>query len=782
MDLSQAYQQLLLDEESKRYTTVNTHKGLFQYTRLPFGIASAPAVFQKTMDSILQGIPHVACYIDDILVTGADDAEHLQNLEEVCRRLEQHGLRVKKPKCEFLQSSVDYLGHRIDAQGLHTMSSKLDAIVQAPEPGNLQQLRSFLGLLNYYGRFIPNLATIVHPLNQLLRHGTKWKWDSQCAQAFSQAKQALTSSEVLMHYDPALPITLAGDASAYGIGAVISHTLPDGSERPIAFASRTLSDSEKNYAQLEKEALSLVFGVKKFHQYLYGRRFILVTDHKPLMTILGPKKGIPSLAAARLQRWAVLLSAYKYDIKFKSTEAHSNADGLSRLPLTQTTTEGQAPEASIFNIAQIDCLPVTSTQVQQATRVDPVLGKVLNYTRRGWPASVPEVLKPFQNRSTELTVEDGCLLWGTRVVIPKKLQGSVLNELHSNHPGIVRMKSLARSYAWWPGMDRCIEDLVKGCIPCQSSKDAPAVAPLHPWIWPTKPWERVHVDFAGPFLGKMFVIMVDANSKWPEVFEMNSTSAENTIAILRHVFSAYGLPQHLVSDNGPQFVSKEFAQFMKANGVKHTRCAPYHPSSNGLAERFVKTFKQAMKAGEHDRTPLKQRLANFLLCYRSTPHATTNRTPSSLFLHREVRTRLDLLKPGCGDYVATRQAQQVRNHDSHAKLRELSVGQEVMARNFRPGSKWVPGTIVERNGPLSYLVKVRSGDHWRRHIDHLRERGSTVSAEAPPPGPDDSDWDGFADLPSADPEPHSIDSSGDNDSPQPRYPIRVRHPPDRYGQ
>ena len=261
----------------------------------------------------------------------------------------------------------------------------------------------------------------------------------------------------------------------------------------------------------------------------------------------------------------------------------------------------------------------------------------LVYTKYGWPASVPEALKPFQNRRTELTVEDGCLLWGTRVIIPKKLQGSVLNELHSSHPGISRMKSLARSYAWWPGMDQCIEDLVKGCLPCQSSKNSPAVAPLHPWIWPTKPWERIHVDFAGPFLGKMFFIMVDANSKWPEVYEMNSTSAENTIAILRHVFAAYGLPQHLVSDNGPQFVSKEFAQFMKANGVKHTRCAPYHPSSNGLAERFVKTFKQAMKAGEHGNTPLKQRLANFLLGCRTTPHATTNRTPSSLFLQRDVR-------------------------------------------------------------------------------------------------------------------------------------------------
>ena len=388
-----------------------------------------------------------------------------------------------------------------------------------------------------------------------------------------------------------------------------------------------------------------------------------MTDHKPLMAILGPKKGVPSLAAARLQRWAVLLSAYKYDIKFKSTQAHANADGLSRLPLTTNSTEGQSLEASIFNLAQINCLPVTATQVQQATRVDPCLSKVMQYARDDWPASVPEALKPYRNRHTELNVEGDCLLWGTRVIIPKKLQGSVLNELPSNHPGVSRMKSVAQSYVWWPGLDQNIEDLVKGCIPCQSVKSAPPIAPLHPWIWPSKPWQRIHVDFAGPFLGRMFIIIVDAHSKWPEMYEMSSTSTDSTIAILRHVFVAYGLPQQLVSDNGPQFASSEFAQFLKANGVKHIRCAPYHPSSNGLAERFVKTFKQAMKTGEHHGTPLKHRLANFLLSYRTTPHATTKHSKfivSSLFLNCEIQTRLDLLKPNCADQVTITTTSQPR--------------------------------------------------------------------------------------------------------------------------
>ena len=230
LDLSQAYQQLTLDNESRKYVTINTHKRLYQYTRLSFGVASAPAISQRLMDTILQNIPNVICYIDDILVTGKDDQDHLCNLASVFKQLQKYNIHIKKAKCEILQNSMEYLGHKIDAEGLHTTNSKLEAIVQAPESRNIQELRSFLGLLNYYGKFIPNLATIIHPLNNLLQHNCKWQWTSECSEAFQEAKKALTTSQVLVHYDPTLPLSLAGDASAYGIGAVISHTLPDGSE------------------------------------------------------------------------------------------------------------------------------------------------------------------------------------------------------------------------------------------------------------------------------------------------------------------------------------------------------------------------------------------------------------------------------------------------------------------------------------------------------------------------------------------------------------------------
>ena len=199
---------------------------------------------------------------------------------------------------------------------LHADEDKLEAIVKVPKPHNVQQLRAFLGLLNYYGKFLRNLSTVLHPLNRLLCQHVKWEWTVACQEAFDKAKLLLTQSNVLTHYNPLLPLKLAGDASSYGVGAIISHVTPDGQEKPILFASRTLSASERNYSQIEKEALSLIFGIKKFHRYLFGRCFTLVTDHKPLTTILGPKKGIPSLAAARLQRWALILSAYNYQIEF----------------------------------------------------------------------------------------------------------------------------------------------------------------------------------------------------------------------------------------------------------------------------------------------------------------------------------------------------------------------------------------------------------------------------------------------------------------------------------
>ena len=371
LDLRAAYQQMPLDAESAKLVTINTHQGLYEYTKLPFGVSSAPAIFQRAMDAILQGLPHVLCYLDDILITGSSEKEHMVNLEEVLRRLREHGITLKREKCSFFTESVEYLGRVIDAQGIHTSEKKVQAVRDAPAPENLQELRSVLGMINYYAKFIPDLSTLLQPLHTLLRSNQPWKWSDTCQRAFQEVKTCLTRAPVLAHYDPTLPLVLAADASAYGLGAVISHRWPNGTERPIVYASRTLNSSERNYPQVEKEALALVFGVKHFQQYVYGRRFTLITDHQPLTTILGPKWGVPSLAAARMQRWALLLSAYTYDILcYRSTGAHANVDGLSRVPLKVADTAAQG-EPQIFNLQDHDQpLPVQATEVAAATRKD----------------------------------------------------------------------------------------------------------------------------------------------------------------------------------------------------------------------------------------------------------------------------------------------------------------------------------------------------------------------------------------------------------------------------
>ena len=473
-----------------------------------------------------------------------------------------------------------------------------------------------------------------------------------------------------------------------------------------------------------------MFGLKRFHLYLYGRHFTILTDHKPLERIFGPKTAIPSLAAMRLQRWAIILSAFDYSIRFIPSKENAVADALSRLPLPSTLSG----ENAIFKVEErlIDSLPITHKEISHATRVDPVLSKVLEFVRHGWPQHVEDLrLKPFFNRRFELSVEQDCLLWGLRVIIPTRYQEDMLEELHTGHPGIVRMKELARSYLWWPNVDLEIEQTVRNCASCQQVRKPPAVAPLAPWMWPSNPWHRVHVDYAEDENGH-YLIVVDAHSRWPEIFFMaRNTSAKATITILRELFAKYGLPVHCVSDNGPQFRSEEFAHFLKMNGVKHIRVAPYHAASNGLAERMVQSFKNHMKTCKGSKLSVQQRIGNFLLTYRSTKHPTTGRTPASLFLGRELRTRLTLLRPSTGEKVMDSQAKQKAAHDVHVKFREFYPGDRILVKDLRRENTWWPGSVAERSGPKSYVVVLDDGRVWKRHLDHIR-RDSMDSAVPQP--------------------------------------------------
>ena len=712
IDLRTAFQQLEMDDQSRDYCTVNTHLGLFRPTRLPYGIASSPAIWQRTMDKVFNAMPGVFCFVDDILIAGKDEWEHQERLIAVLDRIKEHGLRVKREKCHFKVPSIEYLGFLVDKDGVHKTDDKVRAVLEAKAPSNVKELQAFLGLVTFYGRFVKDLATISKPLYALLGKGVVWEWSDLCREAVRKIKAEITSPSFLVHFDKDLPLKLVTDASEVGLGAVLAHTLPSGEERPIAFASRLLNQAEGSYSQIEKEALSLIYGVTKFHMYLYGRKdFILVTDHKPLLAIMGPTSGLPKVMAARLYRWSVILAAYNYTIEFRPTSQMGNADALSRFPV-----DG-APEDHDAIVMMIDTggLPLSSGEVARQTAADPVLGRVLRGIGKSrYALGSGSEFGPYFDVWLELSSEKGCVFRGDRIVIPMSLRGKVLAQLHEDHQGIVKTKALARSYVWWPGMDEDIVKFVRHCHDCAVQQNNPKPMRLHPWESPTRPWQRVHIDYAGPFLGHSFLVVVDAYSKWPEVLPMASTTSLSTIRALMHLVAAHGLPDRIVSDNGPQFTSAEFARFCLENGIRHSFSAPYHPATNGEAERFVQTFKRAMKCRNAQPGNVAVELCKFLFAYRNTPHSSTGVSPASLLVGRRLRCKLDLLKPSESEEPPQDECELL----DKSEMRQLKVEDKVMVRMYG-SAKWSEGRVVEKLGCLHYNVEV-DGRIVKRHVDQLR--------------------------------------------------------------
>ena len=431
VDLRQAYLQCPVDEATTAILTWNTHKGLYQVNRLAFGISSAPSLWQQKMDQILQGIPFCHCILDDILVTGRDDDEHLRILEQVFAALHANGLRLNIEKCFFMQDSLEYCGHVITRNGIQQSPSKTEAILNAPVPKNVSQLRSLLGLITYYRNHLLGISDVLQPLNELLKQDKIWCWSPECDRAFKTVKQLIAADTCLTHFDVTAPITLATDASGYGIGCVLSHRTADG-ERPICFASRSLTKAEQNYSQLDREGLSIVWAVRKMSDYIYGRHFTLVTDNRPIAAILSPDKATPPMVAARLQRWSSFLRGYDYTIEQRSTQKHANADFLSRFPLPARQKPEEVTVSAIdgFFEEQFEALPVTASMVRQHTRTDTELSQVFEFVQTGWPATVPDNLQPYFYRRQELSTNQGCVTWGTRVVIPQTLRSQILSELH----------------------------------------------------------------------------------------------------------------------------------------------------------------------------------------------------------------------------------------------------------------------------------------------------------------------------------------------------------------
>ncbi|XP_059061184.1 uncharacterized protein K02A2.6-like [Achroia grisella] len=610
------------------------------------------------------GIDGVVCFLDDALIAAPTPQLHWERVEQVLNRLRGAGLILQKSKCSFLQEKVEYLGFIINRDGIHKNPNKIKAIMDVKVPLNTKQLKSFLGIVNFYHSFIPQAAVILEPLHSLLRKDVEWVWSEKHQKSFNDVKKELGSSRVLAHFDPRQQLVLTVDAAPGGLGAVLAVRYHNGTERPISYASRALNKSERKYSQIQKEATAIIY------------------------------------------------------VEMEPPEV----DTCTELP-SYINALAEAGAA----------LPASLGEMQSATIADNTLSAVIQYVNKGWPRKVRAELLPFSRCQHELHVDNGCLMRGHRVVVPEMYRPAVIQELHAAHLGIIKMKSLARERCWYPGIDRDIEQVVSNCDRCISLRSSPPKATLEPWDWPLAVFDRIHLDYLGPLHNKTFLCLVDAHSKWIECLDMSNMTSQCLIFNLKKVFSRFGLPKTIVTDNATTFTSAEFAKFCKVNGIIHILTPVYSPQSNGLAENAVRTCKKFIKNALKDGTikNINSRLDDYLFHYRNTPHCTTGVSPSMLMFNRNLRCKLDLISVGAStdtakqsfvnDRVRLHQGRQRRNFGG--KGRFFSQGDNVWIRDYRFNPKkpvWVLGSVVNRVGKVLYHVNVKGTDIvWRRHVNQL---------------------------------------------------------------
>ena len=714
LDIYKAYLHLPVDTDSQKIQTISTHRGSYLVKRLFFGIKTAPNEFHKFMDQFLHGLEGTAAYFNDIIIQGKSQDECYTRLIKVLDKLKAYNLHVNIKKCKFFEPKIEYLGHTISKDGLHKSQAKIEAIINTSPPSNIEETRQFLGFINYYSKFIPNRSEILHPLNQLLCKNKQFKWTQKCQEAFIKIKEQIASEQVLTQYNPDYPILLATDASPYGLSGVLSHKMPNGDERPIAFISRSLTKAERGYSQLDKEATAVYWACKQFFEFIYGRKITMIVDNKPMMEILNPNKKLPPLTAARLLRYAQFLSGLNYNIVHRKSENHANADYLSRKPIPINYTDSNILDVSYILqneiINNIRSETITTEDIRRETLNDKLLLQLKNDIKTG------KLFDP------EITIQNDILLRGSRVIIPKPLQKFILQELHSTHPGIVKMKALARNHCFWKGIDADIEKLVKSCRTCCDVKKNPVQTTTHIWEPPSKNWERIHMDYAGPFMGHNFFLVIDAKSKWPEIFVDNQSSTSNsTIHHLEELFSRYGYPEYLISDNAKIFKSVEFTNFCKERGIIQKFSAPGHPATNGQVERYCQTLKQKLKCVQEERGTIKEKVQNILFRYRCTPLAD-GETPAEKMIGRKLRNKLDLLRPEKKKHVTFQLPV--------PQTRFVMEGERVQSRNYGENCAWKYGTVVKRLGQLHYIIRLDNGYKLKRHINQLRKCGVKSELES----------------------------------------------------
>ncbi|BHF67842.1 hypothetical protein SprV_0301087100 [Sparganum proliferum] len=663
LDLQSGYWQVEMAPEDRPKTAFSIPSGLYEFETMPFGLANAPATFQRLMASVLRDLCPTAClvYLDDVIVHGSTVESHLDNLQTVFNRLQAVGLKLNPTKCCFLKKFVPFLGHIVSTEGVKTDPAKTEQIRSWPQPTSVTELRGFLGLASYYRRFIKDFAHIAAPLNRLTSKQNAFNWSDECERSFEELKRRLISPPLLAFpniSESAPPFILDTDASDVAIGAVLSQQQTDGLEHPLIFASQTLTKPERNYSTTRKELLAVVTFVKKFHHYLAGKQFILRTDHQALRWLENFKDPTGQLA-----RWQADLLEYSYTVIHRAGKKHQNADALSRRAQTPPPAAAYAP-ATAITFGTPDHSGWASAQAS-----DPYISLIYDQLRQGAPKPSSEEMKgsSWEARClwsawNSLRLCDGVLFLQysptdpRRLVLPHDAIHPTLSRLHADlgHAGQARTDTAARQRFWCPNQRRIIQDICNTCPACAEVKNPNPTqrAPLQP-IQAGYPNEVIGVDLMGPMPpsprgNRYILVLVDFFTKWCEAVPLPQADAITVAkAILSEWISRHGVPERLHSDQGAQFESRLMGELCELLQIRKSRSTPWHPQGNGQVERTNRTLRGLIQSFVNGcpGSSWDVALPQCLLAYRSATHSSTGHTPFALMYGREVRLPLDTSCP-----------------------------------------------------------------------------------------------------------------------------------------
>lgn len=740
LDLKNAFHHVRIGEQSRDLTTFMTETGMFRFKRLAFGVNCAPEIFQRIMESILQGIPGVLVFIDDILVYSPNQGELKSRTETVLSALKKNNLTLNTDKCEFDKERINFLGHELSKEGLNIDQVKVQAIQKFREPETPSELRSFLGLATYVSSYIAKFADMTAPLWQAVSK-TGFVWEKDQKDAFEKTKQAIIECTIAQGYFSDSDDTIVyTDASPRAIGAVPVQTDDEGTSRIIGFASKALSQTEKRYPQTQREALAIVWSVEHYGYYLLGRHFTFRTDAQGIAFIFNRDTERSKRVLSRAEAWALRLSAYDFSIEYIKGN-HNIADPSSRL------YQGDDPHFEEPEIPwEIGALDADETdkifsnerlpfdQIREETnRDDELLTVKVALETEIWPDSIGR----YKAVKEQLVWEKEILTKLGAVVIPRSLRPKVLEIAHKGHPGMTAMKSIMRARVWWPNMAKQIGKTVKACVGCTLTSRREPPVPMKRSELPSEPWEVIAIDFNGPYArhgGILILVTVDCYSRYLSASIVKSTNFAATEGVLELMFGRLGKPRAIKVDNGPPFNGAEFGKYTSDNGIKIIFSTPLNPQQNGMVERYMQVINKAMQISSGENGDFKKHLADAIRAHNSAVHRITQKSPDEIMFGRKLRRDLPLLgetgveidkhKLRATDQALKDRAKIMEDRNRQAKDSELKVGDMVVVlKSVRakgePRFDPTPCRITScKRG--DFTVESSSGKVMKRNVTHLK--------------------------------------------------------------